>query len=68
VMDVASVFSARLIQTMEFERHLVAAFNLSLDHVRLGVAFVGAILSGLIIRLFASPKGRARILTALLTG
>jgi hypothetical protein len=49
--------STNLIPVMGFERELIAATGLTLDQSRFALAFIGAVLSGALMRGIRSPTG-----------
>lgn len=49
--------SINLIPVMGFEKEAMAATGLTLDQTRFALSFIGAVLSGVLVRWIRAPKG-----------
>lgn len=56
-MKALFTLSTNLIPEMEFERQFMAASGTTLDQARFSMAFLGALLSGFLIRFIPGTKG-----------
>lgn len=56
-MKALFTLSTNLIPVMDFERHFMAVSGTTLDQTRFALAFIGALLSGFLIRYIPGAKG-----------
>jgi hypothetical protein len=58
-MKALFTLSTNIIPEMEFERQFMAASGTTLDQARFAMAFIGALLSGFLIRFIPGAKGES---------
>lgn len=58
-MKALFTLSTNIIPEMEFERQFMAASGTTLDQTRFALAFIGALLSGFLIRFIPGAKGES---------